>query len=86
MISKETDWIAARVGDQIVMMNARQGEYLGLDAMGARIWDLLDTPRSPEALRAALEAEYDVTPERCAVEVDAFIATLVQHRAVSVSA
>ena len=82
-ISKQGDWISAKVGDEIVMMSAEEGKYIGLNDVGARIWELLDEPRTVEALEAALLVEFDVTPEVCRTEVDAFLQSLVGYHAVS---
>ena len=53
-ISKQGDWISAKVGDEVVMMSADEGKYIGLNDVGARIWELLDEPRTIETLEAAL--------------------------------
>ena len=38
MIHRDGDWLAAKVGDELVMMSATKGNYIGLSAVGARIW------------------------------------------------
>jgi len=84
VIYRDGDWLAAKVGDEMVMMSATNGNYIGLSPVGARIWELLETPRSIEALCRALVSEYDVDPAICRAEVDSFIATLGQHQAVRI--
>lgn len=84
-ISKQGDWISAKVGDEIVMMSVEEGKYIGLNDVGARIWELLDEPQPREALEARLLEEFEVTPEACRSEVDAFLAKLVEHRAIALS-
>ncbi|MGN6817496.1 MAG: PqqD family peptide modification chaperone [Sphingomonas sp.] len=84
MIHRSGDWLAARVGDELVMMSAVKGNYLGLTEVGARIWELIETPRTLESLCDALVAEYDVDPATCRAEVDAFLVTLGQHDAVRI--
>lgn len=86
MIHREGDWLSAKVGDQLVMMSASEGKYLSLSEVGARIWELIETPRSRDDLYATLVAEYDVTPEQCRREVDDFIATLANERAARIDA
>lgn len=81
-IRKSSDWLCARAGDEVMMMNAAAGTYLGLNAMGARIWDLLDTLPDAAALCDALCAEFEVDAVTCRVEVDAFLAELDRHRAI----
>ena len=52
-IRKSGDWLCARVGDEVMMMSASQGSYIGLDTTGARIWDQSSHYRTP-ALATAL--------------------------------
>lgn len=82
MIRKSGDWLCARAGEEVMMMSAQQGTYLGLNAMGARIWDLLDTPCDRDAVCAQLVKEFDVSDALCRAEVDAFLAELDRHKAI----
>ncbi len=82
-ISKQGDWISARVGEEIVMMSAEEGKYIGLNDVGARIWELLDQPQPREALEARLLEEFEVTPEVIRIELDAFLDTLAEFRAIA---
>lgn len=84
MIYRDGDWLAAKVGEEIVMMSATKGNYIGLSPVGARIWELLETPRSIESLCRALVDEYEVDAATCRTEVDSFIDTLSQHQAVRI--
>jgi hypothetical protein len=84
MIHRDGDWLAAKVGDELVMMSAAKGNYIGLSQVGARIWELIETPRTIESLCDALIAEYDVDPATCRREVDAFLTTLCQHNAIRI--
>lgn len=84
MIVKRTgDWLSARVGDELVMMSAEKGNYIGLSEVGARIWELLETEKEIGALCAELEREFDVAPETCRSEVQDFLEELVTHGAVA---
>ena len=79
MVRKQGDWLTAKVGDELVMMSAEKGNYIGLSEVGARIWDLIDTPQDIDAVCAQLQREYDVTPETCRAEVETFLNELVKH-------
>lgn len=81
-IRKSTDWLCARAGDEVMMMNASQGSYIGLNAVGARIWDLLDSEPDAEAICERLLAEFEVDEALCRAEVDAFLAELQAHKAI----
>ena len=81
MIRKQGDWMAAKVGEEIVMMSVQKGNYIGLSPVGARVWELLETPQSLETLCTQLDKEFDVPPDVCRAEVETFIDQLVKHGA-----
>jgi hypothetical protein len=83
MVKKQGDWLAAMVGEELVMMSAEKGNYIGLSEVGARIWKLIETPQELDVLCVALQQEYDVTPEVCRAEVQSFLAELVKHGAIA---
>lgn len=83
LVRKRGDWLAAKVGDELVMMSAEKGNYIGLTEVGARIWELIDTPCGIDAICNALQNEYDVTTETCRADVEAFLNEMVEHGAVA---
>ena len=83
MVTKRGDWLAAKVGDELVMMSAEKGNYIGLSEVGARIWELLETPQDMDALCARLQQEFEVAPETCRTEVGDFLNELAKHGAVA---
>lgn len=82
MIERNEDWLSARVGDEILMMNAKSGKYIGVSEVGARIWELIETPMEPATLYAELRREFAVSPQVCEEEVATFLADLEKHEAV----
>jgi hypothetical protein len=82
-VRKMGDWLAAKVGEELVMMSAVSGKYVGLSEVGARIWEVIDTPLSLDEVCARLCAEYDVAPDTCRAEVESFLKELNQHGAVA---
>jgi len=83
MVRRQGDWLSARVGDELVMMSAEKGNYIGLSEVGARIWELIETPSEMDAVCDRLQEEYDVAPETCRAEVDSFLNELVKHGAIT---
>ena len=82
IVKKQGVWLSEKVGEELVMMSAEKGNYVGLSAVGARIWELIETPQEFEALCDQLEREFDVVPETCRTEVGDFLNELVKHGAV----
>ncbi len=83
IVRRQGDWLSAKVGDELVMMSAAKGNYLGLSAVGARVWELVEVPRTIEDLCAELVSEFDVTSATCMAEVTAFLRELEGHGAVA---
>ena len=83
LVRKQGDWLAAKVGDELVMMSAEKGNYIGLSEVGARIWELIEAPQELEAVVAQLQTEYEVSSETCRVEVETFLNELVKHGAIA---
>jgi Coenzyme PQQ synthesis protein D (PqqD) len=83
MIRRQGEWLSAKVGDELVMMSVNKGDYLGLTEVGARIWELIETPQELEPLCSKLQDEFDVSPETCRVDVEVFLNELVKHGAIA---
>ncbi len=83
MVRKQGDWLAAKVGGELVMMSAEMGNYIGLSEVGARIWELIETPKKVDAVCNQLVDEFEIAPEVCRAEVDTFLNELVKHGAIT---
>jgi Coenzyme PQQ synthesis protein D (PqqD) len=68
--------LTALVDDDTVMFSPEQGAYFGLDAIGTRVWQLLEEPRSLEDVCATLRGEFDVDEETCRRDVEDLIEQL----------
>lgn len=67
------DALSAPVDDELVLLAPALEEYVGLDAIGRRIWDLLEEPRTVEELCGLLATEYEATAEQIAADVAPFL-------------
>jgi hypothetical protein len=63
--------VSSDLGGEVAILSLKNGVYYGLDAVGARIWELIQGPRTVNEIRDVLLEEYDVEPERC--ERDLFV-------------
>jgi len=68
--------------DEMVLLNLHTGVYFGLNAVGARMWQLIqahqNTPLN-EVLDALVD-EYDVPSDRCAGDLLTLVARLEENR------
>jgi coenzyme PQQ synthesis protein D (PqqD) len=84
-IVTRSDLLCAPVDDEVVLFDAKRGNYLALDPTGRRIWELLAEPRRVETLITLLAREYDGAPDTIAGDVVAFLEELEQQGAVHVA-
>jgi hypothetical protein len=59
------DQVSSDLGGEVAILDLKAGVYYGLDAVGARIWSLIQEPRTVNEIRNILLEEYEVEPERC---------------------
>jgi hypothetical protein len=58
---------------EAVVLSLKNGKYYGLNGVGARIWELIQTPLSLAELESAILLEYDVDSELCKEQVSEFL-------------
>ncbi len=61
-----------------VMMHIEKGKYYGLNPVGKKIWDILESPKSLSEITAILLSEFDVTEVQCIQEAQIFLDKAVQ--------
>jgi hypothetical protein len=67
------DQMASDVAGETVILGLTAGRYYGLDAVGARVWQLIQTPARLADVRNTIVAEYDVEPQRCEADLLALL-------------
>ena len=70
---------------EAVLLNLKTGVYFGLDPVGTRIWQLLDTHTVLSDILAVVLAEYDVAEARGGEELLALVTDLEQHGLVTLT-
>jgi Coenzyme PQQ synthesis protein D (PqqD) len=84
LVVRNPEPLTASVDDEIVMLDARQGAYFGLDPTGSAIWELIERPISIDALCASLVERYDIDRDTCLADVTAFLTQLLDAELVAV--
>jgi hypothetical protein len=79
-IYRNADILHAPVGaDEAVMMSIEAGRYYGVNAVGARIWELLESPKTIQQVCAQICAEFDVDAQTCEAAVLQFTRDLIDN-------
>ena len=76
VIGRANGLTAAPVGDDMVILNMANNNYIGLDPIGRRIWALLETPWRIDDLCRRLSDEFDGPAEDIAKDVVSFLIEL----------
>jgi hypothetical protein len=71
------DHVATSIGAETAVMSIKRGRYYAVGSVAERIWQMLEAPVSPREITERLLEEYDIAPEQCGREVDAFLSELI---------
>ncbi len=78
------DQTSADLADEVVILDLKSGTYYGLDAVGSRIWSLIQEPRTVSDIRDILLEEYEVAFDRCEREILTLLQELAARRLIEV--
>ena len=78
MIQRSGLPLSAAVDGEVVMFHPERGAYFSLGDVGSRVWELVEQPVTMDEVCRILVEEYDVDPETCRTEVEAFVSQLLE--------
>ena len=68
-VERHPQTLSAEVDGEVVTLDIARGACYALDAVGARVWALIETATSITEVCETLVAEYDVDPATCRQDV-----------------
>jgi hypothetical protein len=80
-----TEQLSTQLGDEVVILGLQDSVYYGLTKVGARIWELLQTPRTLTDIVEAVVAEYDVAPEQAEADLQGLLIDLQARGLVAIT-
>lgn len=83
---RNPDLIAADMDGDVVMMSIDRGDYYGIGGVGARVWELLESPKTLDDIVQTICREFEVDQVRCHVDMARFLDELQAHGVVSLDA
>jgi hypothetical protein len=84
-IARSQSQISTHLNSEVIILGLASQEYYSLDGVGARIWELLEEPRTVPVLVEVLLQEYDVTRERCTADLLALVQELADAGCIEVA-
>src|SRR5262245_11503610 len=76
IITATRDQVSCDLAGETAILDLKSGQYYGLNAVGARIWDLVQEPKSIADVMRVILAEYEVEAESCERDISALIEDL----------
>ena len=71
--------VACALAEEVVILELNSGKYYGLNAVGTRIWNLIQEPRIVGDILNTILSEYDVEPDVCECDLAAVLQDLAVH-------
>lgn len=71
------DQVSSFIGDEAVILNVKTGIYHGLNSVGARIWQLVETPITIDKIVETIVDEFDTDAATCEKDVLQLIEEMV---------
>lgn len=84
-VQRCADHIASSIGDDTVLLSLERNDYFGMNTVGSRIWELLETPQPVSELCQTLQKEFSVSPDECVPDVLEFLNQLATDGLVETS-
>lgn len=76
VVVRDNEAMFSTMDDEVVILNLKGNNYLGLDSVGTRIWELLHSPVCVDTLCKQLNQEFEGTPEQIQSGVLSFLTEL----------
>ncbi len=64
-IVKSSGQVSTDLGKEVIILGVDSEEYYSLEEVGARIWGLIQEPKTVMDILDTLLDDYDVEPKRC---------------------
>lgn len=76
--------VSCDLGGEAAILNLKNSVYYGLNAVGVRIWDLIQEPKTADEVLGVLLEEYEVESNRCEHDLLALLQELAAHGLIEV--
>jgi hypothetical protein len=78
------DQVSCDLAGEVAILDMKSGIYLGLNAVGARIWNLIQEPKLVDTICETILEEYDVEADQCQRDILTLLQALLANGLVEV--
>ncbi len=79
------DQVSADIGGETILLHMKSAMYYGMEAVAARIWELVREPIRVSDIRDAIADEYEVELDQCESDVLKFLRELAAKGLIKVT-
>ena len=83
-VVRSADQVSTDLGGEVVILGLQSEEYFSLEGVGARIWEMIQEPRTVQEILDAILNNYAVEPERCERDLLAVLGELADEGLVEI--
>jgi len=76
--------VSCQLGEDIIILDLKAGLYFSLDNVGAKVWELIQQPRSVSGIRQAILETFDVSPDVCGRDLLALLRELADRNLIEI--
>ena len=80
------DQVSSELAGDSVILNLKTGLYFGLNEVGAKVWEQIQSPTTFQEICDAVLAEYDVSADECNQDITELLEEMVKAQLVEVQA
>ena len=77
-------FIANKIGEEMVMMNMENGDFISMNNVGADIWTICEQPMPVKDIVQRLLDLYDISQDQCINETLGFLTSTMEQKIFSV--
>ena len=77
--------LSTTLAGEVIILGLDSSMYYGLNGAGARIWELLQSPRTVADIVSTITAEFDADRERVASDLEALLSDLLSKRLIAIT-
>jgi hypothetical protein len=78
-VSVSKEQVSCNLAGEAAILNLKNGVYYGLNPVGARIWSLIQEPRTIKEIRDTLLNEYDVDASSLQTDLDVLLGQFAEN-------
>lgn len=77
-VKRNDELIVASIDGELVMLSVEKGQYFGIEGVGTRIWELLESPKTEDSIIESIIEEFEVDEATCRRDVVEFLDRMLE--------